>query len=265
MRLINTIYFLLPFLANAQIQTDTQFEKNLFVCYGKINPEEVKGYATIILEAQYYDTGEIQMFKDNNEQVLGYLSLTEVNESAFFYEDIKPYTYSRNQNWGSCYINLESIKARNVLIDAASKLMEKGISGLFLDNLDNVSKWGKMPNQKTNLLRLIAQLKNGYKSIFLMQNSGLFLDNELRNITDAILVESVYTSYDFSRKQYAISNEADQKLKLLKKIKNKPIFILEYAEDEKMKNEVEKELKKLGHPYFIANMDLQTLPKFKSN
>ncbi|MEE9364021.1 MAG: endo alpha-1,4 polygalactosaminidase [Cellulophaga sp.] len=266
MRLINIIYFLVPFLGSSQNTEAINLNKDLFICYGKISPEMIKGYGLVIIETQHYSALEIEIFKSNNETVLGYLSITEVHKSSFFYNEIKEYTIGENKNWGSSYLDISNVTCREVLFKVISKMIEKGVDGLFLDNLDNVSQWGNLKEKKEPLISFIKEIKDRNPSLYLMQNSGLFLNNELKKSTNSILVESLLTAYNFETRSYTFRDAALKKklLKNLKKITNKSVYLVEYADELEMKNKIEEELKSIGFPYFIGNINLQTNPNFST-
>ncbi|WP_158306084.1 endo alpha-1,4 polygalactosaminidase [Maribacter sp. HTCC2170] len=242
-------------------------DKELFICYGKISPAMVQGYELVVLEAQHYTSKEIELFKTNNSKVLGYLSVTEVNMSATHYEKIREYTFGQNVNWGSCFIDISDKKAQDILLTIANELVSKGLDGFFLDNLDNASQWGRLKGQKDNLLKLIGRIRQANPSLCIVQNSGLFVANQLKHITDAVVIESVFTDYDFKNKKYGYKYEQERtkivkELKAFRKSLKKPLIIVEYVDNEVMRKTIETQLKELGFGYFIANIDLQTKPEF---
>lgn len=267
MRPISFIYFILPFLASSQINEDIRLDKELFICYGKITPEAAQGYDMVIIEPQLYSASEIKAFKRYNHKVLGYFSLTEVHHTAVHFSGIKAFTFGKNDNWNSSYIDISNKKAQDIILESIAKLAEKGLDGFFLDNLDNASEWGVLKNRKNDLVRLIKEIKRKHKQAILVQNAGLFVSKELKNTTDAILMESVFTLYDFQKKMYGYRDE-NSKLKMIselddqKRALKKPIILVEYVADSLMKEVVEADLKDLGYSYFIANIDLQSTPKF---
>lgn len=267
MRHIKFIYFLLPFLATAQISNKQNNNDNFFICYGKIAPETVKGYHVVIIESQLFTAEEIAVFKKNNQKVVGYISLTEVHPTSTLYADLENFTFGKNEIWNSYYIDISKIQAQKVLLDEVSRMLKKGLDGLFLDNLDNVSEWGVLKSQKDTLVAFIKTINNTWESIYLIQNAGLFVSDELANSTDVILVESVVTLYDFEKKEYAYRAEVEKKniiknLKAIKKKNKQTIYILDYANEYAMKTKVENELSTLKMPFFIANIDLQNKPFF---
>ncbi|WP_298502975.1 endo alpha-1,4 polygalactosaminidase [uncultured Maribacter sp.] len=268
MRPINILYFLLPFLGVSQLQEKDAIANKLFVCYGKVNPELITGYDLVILESEHYTSSEIAIFNRNNTKVAAYISLTEVNEYASFYKEMAPYTLGKNGIWNSRFIDIKNKKAQEVLLKVINKIKQKGIEGLFLDNLDNVSQWGNLRNQKEEFIALLKRIKVENKNLFLVQNSGLFLAKELKNITNSIVVESVVSAYDFAKKEYAIRDintqrEIVKNLRQAKKIAKKPIYIIEYAETSRMKKMISREAKKIDFSVFVAQIDLQSIPKFK--
>jgi len=269
MRLIKILYFLLPFIGMSQAHTsEGKLMNKLFVCYGKVNPELVKGYTLVIIESEHYSSSEIAVFNKNNKKVVAYLSLSEVNKYASFYKDIAPYILEENNIWNSYLIDIQNKKAQQVLITVINRMKQKGVQGLFLDNLDNVSKWGKLHKQKGAFLNFLENIRKNNKNLFLVQNAGLFITKELKTITDAIVVESVVSSYDFNTKTYKLRDSKTKKefiknIKLSREIVAKPIYVIEYAETLEMKNSITREIKKLGFSSFVGQIELQSIPNFK--
>ncbi len=269
MRLTSIVYFLLPFLSeNPPVKEWNKDRTPLFICYGRIEPSSLIGNELLILESQHYTTEEINLIKRQNKKVLAYLSLTEVNETAFFYHAMEPYILSKNAHWNSGYIDISNQNAQEILIKAADTILSKGFDGLFLDNLDNVGQWGSLAGNDTTLVKLIKQLKMMAPKSFLVQNSGLFLLEQLKHHIDAVVLESLITAYNFETKKYGL-RDIRARTTLSKKIKRtikkvgKPIYLIEYADDLRLKKKAERTLKHLGYPYFIANIDLMAKPKFK--
>ncbi|WP_291864633.1 endo alpha-1,4 polygalactosaminidase [Maribacter sp.] len=268
MRPINIIYLLLPFLGISQLQPKDTLVDKLFVCYGKVDPELIKGYELVVIESEHYTSSEIEIFNKNNKKVVAYISLSEANEYVSFYRHIEPFTLGKNDIWNSHFINIKDKKAQEILLKVISRIKQKGIQGLFLDNLDNVSKWGKLHDQKDEFITFLNKIKKDNEELYLVQNAGLFITNELKKITDAIVVESVISAYDFKKKEYALRDvntkkEMVKSLKLARKKTTRPIYVIEYAETAKMKKKILQESLKLGFSAFVAQIDLQSIPKFK--
>ncbi|WP_437370082.1 endo alpha-1,4 polygalactosaminidase [Maribacter litoralis] len=263
MQLISILLLWVPFINASYLKTKVKAEHDKFiVCYGKLNPMNIRGYSMVILEPEHYNIEDIEVFKQNNTKVVAYISLTEINKNSKYYESLLPYVFGSNQVWGSCYINIREKQARQIVAGMANDILSKGFNGLFLDNLDNVSEWGKLKGAENELVCMIKHLKKNNSDLFLVQNSGFFLNDKLVNSTDAVLLESLFSLYDFTTNIYGYRDEISLKI-MQKHIKEtlsktaKEVYVMEYANTPKMKKVIAKKLQKLGVPYYISNINLQ--------
>ena len=64
-------------------------KSNVLVCYGKLNPESVKGYKYVIVESKHYFPSNIRVLKAQNTKVFAYISLGEVNANAPHFNELK--------------------------------------------------------------------------------------------------------------------------------------------------------------------------------
>ncbi|MBS7786863.1 endo alpha-1,4 polygalactosaminidase [Flavobacterium sp. CYK-55] len=241
---------------------------SVLVCYGKLNPETIKGYKYLIVESKHYFPSNIRVFKSQNEKVFAYISLGEVNENAPHYDELKKLTLGKNKIWNSHYLDLSKKKTIETLMLIVDEIFEKGYDGLFLDNFDNYTIHGPQKEQKAGIIELMKLIKEKYPKKMFIQNAGLELLPDSNSFVDAVAVESVATDYDFKTKQYKLKKqEAFEKyLGELDKIHQSfkiPVIIIEYADTENLVSEVKDRLVQTKHYYFIGNIDLQTLPKFK--
>ncbi len=262
MLLTKKIYFLPLILFTSLSKSQTMEHSSLF-CYGDFYPETVKGYDYVIVEPSLFSKKDVSTLQLNNKHALAYISLGEVNEAASYYNDIKEETLSKNGVWNSHTIDLKAANTRNVLFDLVdSHLKTKGFSGLFLDNIDNYTKFGPTPDKIEELLSFLKEVKRRYPSSIIMQNAGLFIADETKPYINLIAVESVITDYDFENKKYRLRKKADfeKRLNHIKSIKhyNKiPIILIEYANNNILKRKVLKRLKKIKLSYFIGEIELK--------
>lgn len=268
MPLINILFITWPFLILGEGTKQTsKIDKSLFVCYGKLDPSTIRGYDLVVLESAQFNANDIRVFKENNEKVLAYVSLTEVNENSFLFDALKPYCFGKNTVWGSKFINITDKRARQIVLKHIDRIEQKGFDGLFMDNLDNVSIWGKLKEKEEDLILLLRSIRHEYPRFYLCQNSGLSLDEEVLQISDAVVVESLVTNYDFQNNKYTLrENQAKKEIlsniRAIQRIVDKPIYILEYADDSKMRTTVTKELLRYGFPFYITQINLQLPSKF---
>lgn len=258
--LLATIFFISKGFANVV--------ENVFLCYGKIAVDEIKDYKYVILEEAYYTKEEVLKIKENNQKVLCYISLGELDKYVSYYEEAKNYVLpGKNAIWNSYFLDLSKEGLQNILLQNIEKKLAKGFDGLFLDNIDNYGTWGKQKQLKKHLYIFLAKIVTNFPNAYLMQNAGLDLVNTTHDFIDSIAIESVITNYDFSKKKYRLREEKDSKklIESIKKIEEEyqiPFLLIEYTNDLKMYQKIQKRLKKYKWSLFVGQIDLQQKPIF---
>jgi len=267
MRLINLFLFLLPSVLIPRMFAAGK--ASVLVCYGKLDPALVKGYSCVIVDQGNYNRAEVRQLKSQNEKILAYISLGEVNMHAKHYDQLKGKTLGRNSTWDSHYLDLTSETTVNVLMSVISDAIDQGYDGFFLDNFDNFGPWGKQSSQKDALVSLVRTINAKYPHYTFLQNAGLDLLDETAQYIDGVVVESVATDYVFANKKYRLRDEADFELRALRlnaihQKHNLPVTLIEYADSKALRDAAEKRIKKLGFDYFIGRIDLQTIPQYQN-
>ena len=242
----------------------------VLICYGKLKPEEISGYQTLILEPKHYFASAIRVLKKQNKEVYAYISLGEVNANAPHYAELSALTSGKNEQWDSHYLNLEAPETTKVLLELIDSILATGYDGLFLDNIDNFNQYGPQREQKQALIQLIQKIKSKYPNKKLIQNAGLALVPETSTYISAIAIESVATAYDFKSQQYQISSEEQWNtlsadvIDVQKKYQ-KPIILIEYANSSALLVQILNRTNTLDCSLFVGAIDLQKLPTFHLN
>jgi polysaccharide biosynthesis protein PelA len=267
MRLINLFLLLLPSVLIPRMFAATG-KANVLVCYGRLQPETVKGYNCVIVEQEHYTPAEVRILKAQNEKVLAYISLGEVNAHAKHYAELKDNTLGKNDTWNSYYLDLTAEKTTAALMKIIGDAINQGYDGFFLDNFDNYGSWGKQSAQKQALIALLKQINNKYPHYTFLQNAGLDLIADTAAYVDGVIVESVATDYSFAGKTYKLREDADFnaraiKLAAVSQTYSLPVMLIEYADTKILRDAAEKRIKRLGFDYFIGQIDLQAVPQFK--
>lgn len=259
---ILSMIHLIPFLG-----LKTRTDENILICYGKVDVTQIKNYDLLILEPNHYTKKEITLLKKFNTKVIAYISLTEVNKNARNYNDFEKVILKDNLNWNSSYIDLKNKYAQNLIKTQVKKLIEKGFNGLFLDNIDNVGLHGPHPEMKLELVSIIKFINKNYPDIYIVQNSGLDVLEETHSYIDHIAKESVFTDYNFQKKEYKLRAKKDysvlfKQLKTLGKKYKKPIFCIEYTDSLRLKTKILRRIKRANFSCFIGTIDLQAIPNY---
>lgn len=270
MRLINWILLFMLITQTKSIQglsINKNKETSFLVCYGKLDPNAIKGYGCLILEGAHYTSEDIKIFKKNNKKVLAYISLGEVHPSVCYFKKIRPYTFGGNKIWNGKYLDIAKPEAKNILVDAMSVLLDKGFEGLFIDNMDNYTIYGPMLEQRRHLIKLLKIMKEEFPKAFFIQNSGMLLLKETAPFVNALAIESLATDYNFKNKAYRLrDNKAFliRKQNIIQSVSNIdiPVFVIEYADTPSLYYEVKERLECSAWNYFVAPIDLQTILNF---
>lgn len=238
----------------------------ILICYGDFYPEKVKNYEYVIIEPSIFSKADVALLKAQNKHVLAYISLGEVNESATHFKALAPESLGKNEIWNSHIIDLSApVTQKVVLALIDTHIVQKGFDGLFLDNIDNYTKFGPTPEKKKDLLRFLETITTRHKDIIVMQNAGLLIVEDTKPFIDVIAVESVITNYSFEKESYRLRDRKASKLmvKELEHIKEKhniPVILIEYADSKKLKNKILDIIRCIDYPYFIGKIELQKLP-----
>ncbi|MGW8121257.1 endo alpha-1,4 polygalactosaminidase [Roseivirga echinicomitans] len=240
----------------------------VLICYGKINPDKIRGYKYVILESEHYSAFDIKLIKENNEQVIGYISVGEVSTSRYYYESLKARTLGKNEIWHSYYLNVGDEFTQKVLMSFVDRMVGKGFDGLFLDTVDTYAKWGPYPNMGDDFVNLLKLFKDKYPDIHLMQNAGLSLIPKAAKYINTVAIESVATNYSFDKSEYRMHkwNEFYKRIEELQAIRKEyqlPVILIEYADSKKLYQKVKQQISPLKWDYFIGQIGLQTIPDFK--
>lgn len=241
---------------------------SVLVCYGKVNPDIVRGYKYVIVESEQYTAFDIKLLKENNELVLGYISVGEVSPSRSYYEEIKDKTLGKNKIWESYFLDLDDETTKAVLLTMASQIENKGFDGLFLDTVDNYAKWGPFADRGGDMVEILRLLKEAHPNFHLMQNAGLSLIPATASYVSSVAIESVASDYNFNKEQYGMRKQREfyEKVEELQSIERQhglPIILIEYADSKRLYNKILNQILSLEWDYFVGSVELQDLPKFK--
>ena len=235
------------------------------ITYGKVDVKTTSGIDYLFVESHLYSAQEITALSKNNDKVYGYISLTEVSkDNTELYNKLLPYLLKDNKVWNSSFINVSKQEAVDILTQEIDEIYKKGVDGILLDNLDNVSKFGEYHSLEPYVVEMIGKLKERHPEKDLIQNSGLEMVRYTAPFISGVLVESIYTNYDFEHKQYklrAAKDISNREKSFGKVLRNKHLngFLVEYAQDSAMVAQVKTKCKRLNVPYVIKDIQLNSL------
>lgn len=210
-----------------------------WVCfYNSEFPANVQIYDLYIFDTTNHPA--IGPLQAKGKKVVGYISVGEVAKHNDFFDKIKSekLLVDENKNWpGSFRVNIKDEKWHKfVLKSLIPQITAKGFDGIFIDTIDTADYLENTKNIAGSVkgaADLIKKIRKKFPSLIIVLNNGLFLTEYVGNEIDALVVEDVYTLYNFKTKKYLLSNSTwtQERLALIKKFQegfHKPVLSLDY-------------------------------------
>lgn len=216
---------------------------------------------------------DLSLLKNHKAFVVGYISLGEIREDVQAWKGFPKWLLvERNSNWpGSWRVDVRE-KAWNefILERIIPNLIVQGYDGVFLDTVDTAHYLETMKGYRgarKSMVKLVRDIHKKFPSLIIIQNNGLDLIGETAKYIDALLVEGVFSDYDFVTKKYSLSNEEDER-ELSNRLSNirdsnmLPIFTLDYAspDDKTTASDLKSKSVEMGFIPYIAEISLMKIP-----
>ena len=222
-----------------------------------------KSYQTLVLDATNLDKSDIKQLHSKSHQVFAYLNVGALETSNSFYRDFKDLIFKPYDNWPDEYwLDVTDSAWQDFLVhQLAQSLKDKGVDGLFLDNLD-VYDHDQRPEVYASLVQLLKEFQsmglpviiNGgstFVSQFVAENPKL-----ARQLIYAVNQESVFLAYDFDAgKPVQQTAEAeDFYLDYLNNLSQTGIqvFLIEYGTDSYQADKILKQCQELDYSLYLA-------------
>jgi len=203
-------------------------------------------------------------------QFFSYLSIGEVAADAPYREKAisrKIPFFGKNEFWQSDLVDLSHPDWTQFVIELAGVSVQKHFDGFFLDTVDSVEllvqKYpGRAEAFRSGQASLIKKLKAAYPDKKIILNRGFPVIDQLVGIVDGMLIESVFQTYDGTKKAYvAVAPAATEELlRKIKKVKDAgfAIYIIDYVDpgNPALATETAKKIEGLGYHALITTIAL---------
>ena len=243
--------------------------KSWLCFYGEKLPADTSPYDLYVFSSAGHPA--IAPLKQMGKRVVGYISLGEVAKHDPLFSEIesKKLLVDENENWpGSFRVRIGDRKWRKFVVKKIiPRILDKGFDGVFMDTVDTadyLEKVKEIEGQVKGAIKLIKEIRKKYPQLIMVLNNGLFLTDEVGRQIDALVVESIYTLYDFKKKSYDMATEkwTEDRLVPVKKFQEtfkKPVLSLDYLEasDKKDIAKVRREAMGQGFVPYISDIGLK--------
>lgn len=213
--------------------------------------------------------------RNGRTKFIAYVSVGEAEEYRDYWTKVKSSgaLVEKNPNWqGAHLVDIRSKIWRDILEGhTLKKIIAKGFDGVFLDTIDTaIYLEDKDPKRyagsKKALVDFVKSLKKKHPNLIVVPNNGLEVLERYAEDVDAVLVEDLYTHYDFEKKK-SVATQSDiitEKEKLLDRFRTsqkKPVLNLLYetsVQTELAKFAVSRSGQK-GYLWYLTTVDLMKI------
>lgn len=245
--------------------------KSWVVFYEGEFPQGIPYFDLYILDSSNHP--DVIPLKQEGKKVVGYVSFGEVAKHNDYFKAIEnqKLLVDQNENWPDSYrVNIKEKAWHNFLIDIViPKILAQGFEGVFIDTIDTadyLENVKKIPGSLDGAKKLIESVRKHFPKMIIILNNGLSLIEGVGKDIDALLVEDVYTLYDFKKKKYQLTTEEWTKERLvpIKRFQEKfkrPVLTLDYLDknDKKGIKKIVIEAKKDNLLPYISDIHLKTI------
>lgn len=235
----------------------------VFLSLDNSNLEIFTIYDTVVIDAQYFSKEDIEFLHENDVKVLSYFNVGSIENFRDYYEDFEYLTLGIYENWEEeKWVDVSAQEWQDFICGTIAKeLYEKGIDGFFVDNCDVYYNYNNEEIYQ-GLVNILGDICNYDKDV-VINGGDKFVTRYIEEnaVVDGVLTgvnqEEVFSKYDFDSGTSIESSSEDREYyqNYLEKCKihGADIYLIEYTNDTKIINEVEKYCNEKGFKYYIAD------------
>lgn len=234
----------------------------VFLNLNKRNIKKLYRYKAVVIDAQFFSKKEIRKLKKHKIKVYSYINIGSLENFRSYYKEFKNLSLGHYENWAEeRWINVADKSWQNFISNKlAPQLLNKGISGFFVDNCDVYYNYPKK-SIYSGLIHLLKALRK--KNTPVIINGGdTFVTKyshshkNLKPILTGVNQECVFTSINFKHNTTTSQKPSVRKyfLNYLSKLKkhNTKIYLLEYTKKKSVIDKINTYCKKHKYIYYAS-------------
>ena len=167
----------------------------------------------VVVDGEEIRRAQVLKLRRHGTLVLGYLSVGTIESYRWWHSAADPYKLELWGDWGEWYADVSRLGFRDLIANrVAPGMLNKGLTGLFLDNTDMVETHAAQRPGMQRLVRRLARLVHSRNRLLFTQNGQSSLGTTLRYY-DGWNREDVTYSYDFDTDRYVRVGAAERRLR----------------------------------------------------
>ena len=210
-------YFTFSPKTTSDVDTLFKFDYGVFLGIEREDLSKIKEYETVVIDAQYFNKSDIDELHKNKQVVYSYLNVGSIENFRDYYSDYVDITLGEYENWEEeRWVDVSQSKWQDFILNNLSvSILNKGVDGLFIDNIDVYYEY-KQENIYSGVETILKGLKN--KNTYISINGGdtfvyeyLERNHNISDVMDAVNQETVYTKINWETETFSQNDEEERK------------------------------------------------------
>lgn len=231
-------------------------------------------YQVVVLDSRYYPP--LPPLAKAGKRLIGYLSLGEASQDYSYFAELQGQglLIRPSEIWkGNQYIDIRDVRwHERVCSQIIPDILQKGFHGLFLDTLDSPlhiesEPSGRYKGMADSAAKLLQRIRREFPAITLVVNRAYSLLSRDDIDVDIWVGESVFSTYDFAKKEYQLVDSAAYRLQLewlQSAVRRRPrlkVFTLDYwnADDAEGLSRIYRTQRANGFCPYVSTIDLTAI------
>lgn len=241
------------------------FEENdygVFLNADASSLKQLKNYDLIVIDAQYFTKGDIELLHQNGTKVYTYLNIGSIENFREYYTTYEKLTIGRYEHWDEeKWVDVADPDWQKFMEQLSQELFEKGVDGFFIDNCD-VYYYAPRESIFEGLTAILQNIMTFDKAVII--NGGDTYVTEYRerygtidHIITGVNQESVWSAIDFDKGTFyeQTKETRDYYCNYLEACQadGMDVYLLEYTTDKKLIQKIEKYCNEHDFHFYVSN------------
>lgn len=242
--------------------------KWLIVYSNQLTTSQLQGVGMAIVEPELVKPAQ---YPAVHTRFYAYLSLGAVNVTRSYWPRIrgKAFVVEQDLEWPDSYrMDLRSLEWQGMILnELIPEIIAQGFSGIFLDTIDvpyrlEAKDPRKFKGSHEALVTLILAIRKKFPTLGILPNNAMPILPQIGRVIDGVVVEDLYTRYNFIDKTYGVTPLEDARpieaaLDTFMARDKKPVFVVLYGDPASslIRNGIARCQAK-GYHWYVTTVDL---------